>query len=169
VPVFPHDATNLGAAQNSQIGSSSTGGKCAASCRECRTCPKRFGQQFEAYAICKRLTLASPLHPPYTRDLAGSCADASDADCRAHNAWVTMATEAFASSTSKSGLLVFAGGILIGGAVAAALAYTYSNAYQEERPRNRKSKGNQRCCFMRLHSISGRFVDMLRIIAAQKW
>ena len=53
-------------------------------------------------------------------------------------------SEPLASSTSKSGLLVFAGGILIGSAVAAAVAYTYTSAYQDDRPRNRRGKGNQR-------------------------
>ncbi len=55
-------------------------------------------------------------------------------------------SEAPASSTSKAGLLVFAGGILIGSAVAAAVAYAYTSAYQDDRPRSRRGKGNQRYC-----------------------
>ena len=60
--------------------------------------------------------------------------------------WVTIMSEASVSSTSKSGLLVFAGGILIGSVVAATVAYAYASAYQDERSRNRRGKGNQRYC-----------------------
>ena len=55
-----------------------------------------------------------------------------------------MAAHAHVNTTSKSGLLVFAGGIVIGGALAAALLYAYNNSSQEGRGRNRKNKGSQR-------------------------
>lgn len=56
-----------------------------------------------------------------------------------------MSVETHISSTSsRSGLLFFVGGIALGGAVAAALVYAYSGAYQDGRSRNRKTKGSQR-------------------------
>ena len=72
------------------------------------------------------------------------CAVINYACCSADIARLRMTAEAPSSSTSKTGLLVFAGGILIGGTVAAGLAYAYSNAYQDDRRRNRQKKGTQR-------------------------
>ena len=55
-----------------------------------------------------------------------------------------MAAHAHVNTTSKSGLLVFAGGLVIGGALAAALVFAYTESSQEGRGRNRKNKGSQR-------------------------
>ena len=60
-----------------------------------------------------------------------------------------MAAHAQFNTTSKSGLLVFAGGLVIGGALAAALVYAYTDSSQEGRGRNRKNKGSQRYLSMR--------------------
>ena len=55
-----------------------------------------------------------------------------------------MAAHAQFNTTSKSGLLVFAGGLVIGGALAAALVYAYTDSSQEGRGRNRKNKQREK-------------------------
>lgn len=69
-------------------------------------------------------------------------------------------SELSAGSTSKSGLLVFAGGVLIGSVVAAAVAYAYTSAHQDERSRNRRGKGNQRYCIASAEKISRKMWDL---------